>query len=308
MNHVVVTGAAGFLGSHLCRALLDRGDRVTAIDNFSTGRTATIASLLGRPGFTLRTADITRLGAFADLDRVTHIAHLARPGSPVAAVRQPEAALRAASTGTLAALDLAAAHNARIVIASGTSARPRSSHPSRRWVTAASVHAAGNHLTESAARYYRNANIGIVRPFEVYGPHLWPDDGRVTALICAAALHGRTMRLGDRDRRAFVYVGDTVDAVLALLDTDTPGPIDLAGPAVPLVEFARIVFELTGRGRLETTSTTTAETIAASTGVTRTCAWFGRRPRTELPAGLRHTLDWMSTVLTRSNTVRHRRA
>lgn len=300
MNHVVVIGAAGFLGSHLCRALLDRGDRVTAVDNFSTGRAATIASLTEHPRFTLRTADITMLGSFADLDHITHIAHLARPGSPVAAARQPAATLRAASTGTLVALDLAAAHNARIVIASGTNAHPRSLGLDRWWTTAASVHAAGNHLIESAARHYRDTNTAIVRPFEVYGPHLWPGDGRVTAMICAAALRDQTVYLSDRDSRAFVYVADTIEALLTMLDTDTPGPIDLAGPAIPLTEFAHTAFELTGRGWLETVPTAPAET----TVVPPTRALLGRQPRTTLRTGLHHTLDWMHAVLTQPNTVK----
>lgn len=300
MNHIVVTGGAGFLGSHLCRALLERGDRVTAIDNFSTGRPATIAPLTEHPGFTLRTADITMLGAFADLDHVTHIAHLARPGSPVAAARHPVAALRAASTGTLAALDLAAAHDARIIIASGTNAHPRSLALDRWWTTAASVHAAGNHLIESAARHYRDTNAAIARPFEVYGPHLWPGDGRVTAMICAAALRDQTVYLSDRDSRAFIYVADTIDALLTMLDTDTPGPIDLAGPASTLTEFARTAFELTGRGWLETAPTAPTETTVAPP----TCALLGRQPRTQLHTGLHHTLDWMRAVLTQPNTVK----
>ncbi|MEV0045185.1 NAD-dependent epimerase/dehydratase family protein [Nocardia rhamnosiphila] len=181
MNHVIVTGGAGFLGSHLCRCLLARGDRVTAVDNFSTGRAATIADLTGHPRFTLRTTDTTAFGAFTGLDAVTHIAHLAHPGSPVAA-RDSAAVLRAACTGTLAALDLAAAHDARIVLASG----PEPVNSSR--TAAFGPHRTGHHLIETAAHHDRRADTGIVRLFEVYGPGLSPGDGRDTATICAAAL------------------------------------------------------------------------------------------------------------------------
>jgi nucleoside-diphosphate-sugar epimerase len=115
VNHVVVTGGAGFIGSHLCRALLARGDRVTAIDDLSTGRAATIADLYAHPWFTLRSADVTALGAFADLDSATHVVHLAGVGGSDIR-RRPVETIRAASTGTLAALDLAVARSARIVI------------------------------------------------------------------------------------------------------------------------------------------------------------------------------------------------
>jgi nucleoside-diphosphate-sugar epimerase len=295
MNHIVVTGGAGFLGSHLCRALLDRGDRVTAVDNFSTGRRSTIAQLVDHPRFTLRTADINTLGCFADLDRVTHIVHLARPGSPVAAARHPVTTLRTSSTGTLAALDLAAAHGARIVLASGAGARegPRELTCG----TAASVHTAGNHLIESAARHYRGTDTGIVRPFEVYGPHLWPGDGRATAVICAAAIRDQTLYLTGHDTPHLVYVTDAVDAITRMLAADDPGPIDIAGPAVALTEFARAAIDLTGTGWLETTPTTDNEPGTPPPDLTCTHTTLGWRPTTALGVGLHHTLDWMRTAL-----------
>lgn len=295
MNHVVVTGGAGFLGSHLCHALLARDDRVTVIDNFSTGRAAAIARLIGHPRCTLRPTDTTVSGAFADLDRVTHIVHLARPGSPTTAARHPLAALGSAFGGTCAALELAVAQEARIVLASGTDSHLRTPIAHTYRVAATRVHAAGNHLIEATTRRYRGANVGIVRPFEVYGPHMWPGDGRVTAMICAAALRDQTVYLTDQHRHSFVYVDDIVAALLTMLDTDIRGPVDLAGPAIDLAEFARTACELATTGWLETVPVRANESSDAdSVPPQNQLEW---EPTTTLPTGLGHTLDWMRSVV-----------
>lgn len=306
VNHIVVTGGAGFLGSHLCRVLLERGYRVTAIDNLSTGRMATVENLTAHPRFTLRTADVTAPGAFADLAAVTHIAHLACPGGPKATARWPVDILRAASTGTLAALDLAKSCGARIVVASGSEIYSESNlgpphRPHLGNIGPASIfgaHTAGSHVTEAVARHYRGANVGIVRPFEVYGPHLWPGDGRVTASCCAAALRDQTLQVIDGDTRSFVYVADTIEAMVAMLDSEASGPVDIGGPnVVTLAEFARTVIDFAGSGWLEVAPARTTEVTARSPDLTHARALLGWQPTTPLPDGLHHTLDWMRTIL-----------
>lgn len=297
MNHVIVTGGAGFVGAHLCRHLLARGDRVTAVDNFSTGRATAVADLLDHPRFVLRTADITAVGVFTGLDTVTHIAHLAHPGSP--ATGHP--ALRAACTGTLAVLDLAAAHEARIVLASGPDPRAGSSNDRR--ATQFDIQRAGHHLIESAAHHHRHTDTGIARLFEVYGPGLSPGDGRASARICAAALRDQTLYVTDNPARSFVYIADAVDALVRMLDTDTPGPIDIAGPALEVSEFARAAIALAGSGWLESTAAV-ATTGTAVADLTRTRTGLGWQPTTDLPTGLHHTLAWMRTLITKSHPPR----
>ncbi|MGY4099551.1 NAD-dependent epimerase/dehydratase family protein [Nocardia sp. R16R-3T] len=295
-NHVVVTGGAGFLGSHLCRALLARGDRVTAIDNLSTGCRAAVENLTAHPHFTLRVADVTTPGAFADLATITHIAHLACPGSPKATVRRPTDTLRAASTGTLAALDLAASRGARIVVASG----PDSNGDPRNAGLAGDCHvqALCILLAEVIARHYGGADVGIVRPFEVYGPHHWPGDGRIAATICAAALRDQTLQVIDGDLRSFVYITDTVDALVAMLDSTTTGPVDIGGSAaVTTAEFAYTAIARAGSGWVEIAPADLIAPTAHSPNLDRTHALLGWRPSTSLDHGLRHTLDWMRTVL-----------
>lgn len=294
MNHVIVTGGAGFLGAHLCRRLLARGDRVTAVDNFSTGHAANIADLAGHPRFTLRPTDTTAFGAFTGLDGVTHIAHLAHPGSPVAAARDSATVVRAACTGTLAALDLAAAHDARIVLASGPDPGPEPVHSRR--TTAFEAHRTGHHLIETAARHDRRADTGIVRLFEVYGPGLPPGDGRATATICAAALRDQTLYLTDNETRSFVYVTDAVDALIRMLDADILGPVDIAGPVSEISEFARTAIALAGTGWLEHTSAA-ATTVTTVPNLTHTRNSLGWQSATDLPTGLHSTLDRMRTII-----------
>lgn len=294
MNHVIVTGGAGFLGAHLCRRLLARGDRVTAVDNFSTGRAANIADLADNPRFTLRPTDTTAFGAFTGLDGVTHIAHLAHPGSPVAAALGSATVLRAACTGTLAALDLAAAHDARIVLASGPGAGTEPVHGRR--TAAFETHRTGHHLIETAAHHDQRADTGIVRLFEVYGPGLPPGDGRATATICAAALRDQTLYLADDPTRSYVYITDAIDALIRMLDADVRGPIDIGGPASELSEFARSAIALAGTGWLECTSSA-ARTDTAVPNLTHTRDSLGWQPTTDLPTGLYNTIDWLRTII-----------
>ncbi|MCP2317369.1 dTDP-glucose 4,6-dehydratase [Nocardia amikacinitolerans] len=303
MNHVVVTGGAGFLGSHLCRALLERGDRVTAIDNLSTGRRAAVERLTAHPRFALRIADTAAAGSFTDLVGVTHIAHLARTGSPAATAGRPIETLRAASTGTLAALDEAARHGARIVVAVGLPDTPQAPH--RSWPHIANgsqaagfdAHDASEYVAEAAARHYRGANVGIVRLFEAYGPHLWPGD-RVTATICAAALRDQTIQISEGDARSFVYVADAIEAIIAMLDSATFLPVDVGGPRpIDTTEFARTAVALAGSGWIEVVPAA-AKYATAHPNLARTRTLLGWQPTTPLHDGLHHTLDWLRTILT----------
>ncbi|WP_171049996.1 NAD-dependent epimerase/dehydratase family protein [Nocardia cyriacigeorgica] len=311
VNHVVVIGGAGFLGSHLCRALLERGDRVTAIDPVSAERVVAIRDFGAHPHFAFRCADITVPGALAGLGAITHVAHFGHGGGEFG---DPIEVIRAASAGAMAAVDLAVAHGARIVIASGahggTDRRP--CFTSR--LDAESVRSAAELIAETTARHYPGARVGIARPFEVYGPHSRPGTG-VGATLCAAALRDQTVYLDDEER-SFVYVTDVVAALIALLDREISGPVDIGGPMVTLSEFARTAIALAGRGWVEcaaprrtgsasrrSRSDDLALRIASAPSsrrrpdLERTRQLLGWDSTTSLHEGVHRTLDWMRSAL-----------
>jgi nucleoside-diphosphate-sugar epimerase len=309
-RHVVVTGGAGFIGSHLCRALLDGGDRVTAIDNLCTGNYDNIRAIVDRPGFGFREADITSTDAYAGLTGVTHVAHLACPASPRANSAMPVETIRAASVGTLNALEFAARYNARIIVASSSEiyGDPQV-HPQREdyrgntdLVGRFAAYTEGKRVTEAAAAVHQRmgTNCGIVRPFNAYGPLMWPDDGRAVSSFCAAALRDEVLRIdgGGRQTRSFVYIADMVDALTAMLDSDAFGPVNIGSEdEITIAELAELVVEMAGRGRLEIAPARDFQVNVRRPDTTRIRELLGWHATTPLREGLSRTLDWMADVL-----------
>jgi nucleoside-diphosphate-sugar epimerase len=308
-RHTVVTGGAGFVGSHLCRALLDRGDRVTAIDNLCTGRYENLRPLVDRPGFAFREADVNGADAYAELAGVTHVVHLACPASPRANTAMALETIRAASVGTLNVLDLAARHGARIVVASSSEVYgdPRVHPQSEDYrgntdlLGKFAAYTEGKRVTEAATAVHRRqgTNAAVVRPFNAYGPHMWPDDGRVVSSFCAAALRDETLRVaGGAQTRSFVYIADMVDALLGMLDVDDFGPVNVGNEdEVTIGSLAELVVEMAGRGRLEIVPAREAEASIRRPDTAKIHALLGWRATTPLRDGLRRTLDWMGHVL-----------
>lgn len=308
--HTVVTGGAGFIGSHLCRALLGRGNRVTVIDNLSTGHCENLGLIANDPGFTFREADVTDPAAYTELVGVTQVVHLACPASPRANTAMAVETIRAASVGTLNALDLAARHEARVVVASSSEVYgdPRV-HPQREdyrgntdLVGRFCAYTEGKRVSEAAAAVHRRqgTNAAVVRPFNVYGPNMWPDDGRVVSSFCAAALRDETLRVsgGGGQSRSFLYIADMVDALVGMLEVDEFGPVNVGSEnEVTIASLAELVVELAGRGRLEIAPARDSEVSVRRPDITRVQELLGWHPTTPLGEGLRRTLDWMSDVL-----------
>ena len=275
-NHILVTGGAGFIGSHVCRALLDRGDRVTAIDNLSTGHRANLQPITGNPGFAFRVGDVTEVDGFAGLQAVTHVVHLACPASPRANTAMPIETIRAATIGTLNALDLAARTSARAVIASSSEiyGDPRV-HPQREG-------------------YRGNTD------------RMWPDDGRVISSFCASALRGETLRVsgGGRQTRSFVYVTDFVAALVAMLDVDEFGPINIGSETeVSIADLAGLVVELAGCGDLEIAPARDSEVTVRRPDTRRAATVLGWEATNPLREGIQRSLSWMREVLARREAV-----
>ncbi|WP_306365284.1 NAD-dependent epimerase/dehydratase family protein [Nocardia sp. CC227C] len=309
-KHIVVTGGAGFIGHHVCREALADGHTVTAIDNLSTGNYANIQPLRENPSFTFRRADITQPVAVADLVGVTHIVHLACPASPKANTRMPLDTILASSVGTLTMLDLAARSDARIVCASSSEIYGDPlEHPQTETyrgncdpIGPFSAYTEGKRVLEAAcaAHHRQGTNVAVVRPFNVYGPGMWPDDGRVVASFCAAALTHQTLHIagGGKQTRSLIYIDDFVDALFCALEHDAFGPVNIGNDdEVTIAELAELVVELAGSGNLEIVPARAAEVAVRRPDTSRARDMLGWQASTSLRDGIGLTLDWMREIL-----------
>jgi len=255
---VLVTGGAGFLGSHLCDALMARGDGVVCVDDLSTGRNENVSHLIGRPGFEFVDADVS--GGLDVSGRLDAVAHLASPASPPAYLRRPIETLAVGSRGTETALRLAGRDGARFVLASTSEiygdpeVHPQ---PEDYWgnvnpVGPRSVYDEAKRFAEALTTAYRSArgvNAGIVRIFNTYGPRMAAGDGRIVTNFVTQALTGRPLTVyGDgRQTRSFCYVDDLIRGIVAMIDSAEPGPINLGNPEeFEVGAFAALVLSLTG--------------------------------------------------------------
>lgn len=255
---VVVTGGAGFLGSHLCDALLARGDVVIAVDNFSSGRHENIAHLANDTNFTLVEADVVE-GIPVD-GPIDAVMHFASPASPPRYLELPIETLRVGSEGTRNALELARAHNARFLVASTSEVygdpavhpQPESYWGNVNPIGVRSVYDEAKRFGEAMTAAYRRTfqlDAKIVRIFNTYGPRLDPGDGRVVSNLLTQAIAGEPLTVyGDGSQtRSFCYVEDEVRGLLALLDSDESGPINIGNPTeLTMLELVELIREVTG--------------------------------------------------------------
>lgn len=257
-KHAVVTGGAGFVGSHLCTALLDSGTAVTCVDDFSTGRPENISGLRDRPGFGLVTASVSE--PFT-VDRPPDLVlHLASPASPADYLRLPLHTMEAGSLGTRNALALAHRSGARFLLASTSEVYgDAQQHPQneRYWgnvnpVGPRSVYDEAKRFGEALTTAQADAHgtdTGIVRLFNTYGPRMRGYDGRAVPTFIRQALAGEPLTVtGDgHQTRSLCYVDDTVRGILAAAAHGLRGPVNIGNPTeITMLDLARLVVELTG--------------------------------------------------------------
>jgi len=305
MARAVVTGGAGFIGSHLCRALVARGWDVVAVDNLITGRRSNLADLVDGGRVELVQHDVSAgLPVEGPVDAVLHFAS---PASPPDYLRHPIATLDVGSNGTRNALELAKAHAARFILASTSEVYgdplvhlqsetywgnvnpigPRSVYDeSKRFAEA---------LTFAFHRTY-DMNVGVVRIFNTYGPGLRPGDGRVVSNFLVQAMDGESLTVyGDGGQtRSFCYVDDEVRGILALLDSGEVGPVNIGNPdEFTVLELARTVLEVTG-----SSSEIVFEPLPADDpsrrrpDISRARELLGWEPQVALRDGITRTLAW----------------
>jgi dTDP-glucose 4,6-dehydratase len=307
LNRVMVTGGAGFLGSHLCEGLLDRGAEVICVDNGATSMLDAPARLRDRPGYRFILHDIGHpLPTLAGVDTVFH---LASPASPVDYQRMPVQTLTTNSAGTANALDYAVRCDARFVLASTSEVYGDPLvHPQREdyWgnvnpVGPRSVYDEGKRYAEALTFAYaraRDADIGVARLFNTYGPRMRRGDGRIVPTFCDQALAGEpiTVHGSGRQTRSLCYVDDTVDALLALGRAECQGPINIGNPdELTVLAIAELIRDLAN----------SASPISWVAGVEddpqRRCPdiaeagrQLGWKPQVECRDGLAKTIEWFA--------------
>ncbi|MDA8355433.1 MAG: SDR family oxidoreductase [Actinomycetota bacterium] len=309
MSRVVVAGGAGFLGSHLCDAFVERGDEVVCIDDYSTGRLANIAHLQGSPRFTSIEADVSQ--AVPVQGPVDAVCHLASPASPPAYLQRPMETLAVGSEGTRRLLELADRCGARFLLASTSEVYGDPDvHPQVEEyrgnvdpVGPRSVYDEAKRFAEAitmASHRARGTDVAIARIFNTYGPRLAPGDGRVVSNFVVQALAGEPLTVyGDGSQtRSLCYVADEVRGLCALLDSEVTGPVNIGNPDERTVlELAQLVIEATG------SSSTIAFGPLPEHDPVRRCPdislareQLGWEPSTPLAAGLERTIEYFRTA------------
>ncbi len=254
----LITGGAGFIGSHLCDRFLAEGHEVVAVDNFITGTPENIAHLLGHPKFKLIGHDVSN--PLKVKDKLDNVLHFASPASPVDYLEHPIQTLKVGSLGTHNTLGLAKTHGARYLLASTSEVYGDPlEHPQAEgyWgnvnpVGVRGVYDEAKRFAESMTMAYHRVhgvNTHIVRIFNTYGERMRLNDGRVLPNFMYQALTGEPITVyGDgRQTRSFQYVSDLVDGVFRLLFTDDPNPVNVGNPAeITILQFAEEVKKLAG--------------------------------------------------------------
>jgi dTDP-glucose 4,6-dehydratase len=306
---VVVTGGAGFLGSHLCDALRARGDRVVAVDNFLTGHAANVMHHADDPGFEFVEADVSvELPVDGAVDAVMHFASAASPPQYLA---HPIETLDVGSLGTRHALDLARAHGARFLLASTSEIygdplvhpQPESYWGNVNSVGPRSVYDEAKRFAEALTMAYHRVHgldTKIVRIFNTYGPRLSPADGRVVSNFLDQAMHGAPLTVfGDgRQTRSFCFVDDEARGILALLDSAHVGPMNIGNPTeFTMLELAELVLEITGSAsQLVFQPLPADDPKQRRPDITLAESVLGWRPEVDLREGLIRTHDWYRRI------------
>ena len=302
---VAVSGGAGFLGSHLCRALRRRGDEVVCIDNLVTGEESNIADLMTGPGFTFLLHNVSEhVEVDGPLDAVMH---LASPASVVDYLDLPIQTLKVGSLGTHNLLGLSRVKGARFFLASTSEIYGEPLvHPQVEtyWgnvnpVGPRGVYDEAKRFAEAMTMAYHREHgldVRIARIFNVYGERMRPNDGRVVSNFIVQALEGQPLTIyGDGSQtRSFCYVEDEIRGFLALLDSSYVGPVNIGNPdEFTIAELANLVIELTAsKSPIEYRPLPVDDPTQRQPDISLAREILGWEPRIALREGLSRTIEW----------------
>jgi len=306
---VLVTGGAGFIGSHLCERLLREGHEVLCLDNFFTGSKENIRRLLDDRRFELIRHDVTQ-PILLETDRIFN---LACPASPIHYQYNPVKTIKTSVLGTIHMLGLAKRVKARILQASTSEVYGDPlTHPQSEeyWgnvnpIGLRSCYDEGKRVAETLMMDYHRQNsvdIRIIRIFNTYGPRMALNDGRVVSNFIVQALRGEDITVyGDGSQtRSFCYVDDLVDGMLRFMECgDVTGPLNLGNPAeTSILEFATRIIDLTGSAsKIVYKPLPSDDPRQRQPDITRAKSLLDWEPRTDLETGLKKTIEYFSGVL-----------
>ncbi|MEO7336461.1 MAG: UDP-glucuronic acid decarboxylase family protein [Caldimonas sp.] len=310
MNRYLVTGGAGFLGSHLCERLIERGDDVLCVDNFFTGDKRNVAHLLGHPRFELMRHDVT-FPLYIEVDRIFN---LACPASPVHYQHDPVQTTKTSVHGAINMLGLAKRIKARILQASTSEVYGDPEvHPQTEgyWgrvnpIGIRSCYDEGKRCAETLFfDYFRQhrLEIKVIRIFNTYGPRMHPNDGRVVSNFIVQALRGEDITIyGDGSQtRSFCYVDDLIEAMLRMMDTpaDFTGPMNAGNPAeFTMLDLAKQVLALTGSSsKIVFRPLPSDDPRQRCPDISVAKATIDWEPRVALDDGLRQTIAYFRRLL-----------
>ncbi len=306
----VVSGGAGFLGSHLSDLLIEKGWKVLCLDNFATGREENVAHLAGNPQFELVRHDVTQpITVEGSVDAVLHFAC---PASPVDYLRLPIETLEVGSLGTRNMLELAQAKEARFLLASTSECYgdPEvSPQPETYWghvnpIGPRSVYDEAKRFSEALTMAYHRArglNTRIVRIFNTYGPRMRLNDGRVLPNFVYQALTGQALTVyGDgKQTRSFCYVSDLIDGIYRLLESDHHDPVNIGNPReMTILEFAEMVLKYTdSKTAIRFEPLPADDPKRRCPDITKARRLLGWEPRVTLEEGLPQTVEFFRKVV-----------
>jgi len=311
-NRSLVSGGSGFLGSHLCDRLIERGHDVLCVDNLFTGQKRNIAHLHGNPKFEFLRHDVT-FPLFVEVDQIWN---LACPASPIHYQHDPVQTTKTSVHGAINMLGLAKRLGARILQASTSEVYGDPSvHPQTEdyWgnvnpIGPRSCYDEGKRCAETLFfDYYRQhaLRIKVIRIFNTYGPRMHPNDGRVVSNFIMQALKGEDITIyGDgQQTRSFCYVDDLIEGMMRLMDSpdDVTGPINVGNPdEFTMIELAEAVLKLTGsKSKLTRLPLPADDPKQRQPDITRARNTLGWQPKVKLEDGLKETIGYFRSIAER---------
>src|SRR5579863_6124672 len=308
-KRALVTGGAGFLGSHLCDALLAEGWRVVAVDNLITGRTSNLEHLRNQPAFEFVEQDICQP---FDVGHVDYVFHFASPASPVDYTVHGIATLQVGSLGTFHALDVARKYGAKYLVSSTSECYGDPlEHPQKEtyWghvnpIGPRSVYDEAKRFTEAvtmAYRRYHNVDTRIVRIFNTYGSRMQLNDGRVVPNFMKQALREEDLTVygNGSQTRSFCYVSDEIDGFLRLAKSDEHLPVNIGNPdEFTILECAQQVLKITGsKSKIRHEPLPQDDPKQRRPDITKAKQLLGWEPKINLETGLKLSLDYFKKAV-----------